>query len=665
VAVLHEHIEGKYEILGKIREGGMGAVYKVRHRLLDEIRVVKVLRPHLGVSQELNDRFLREARLAIQLRHANIAQLHDFSIAEDGTAFIVMEFIDGATLEDVLAQSGPPPLGLGLEIGRQALKALGFLHRRGLIHRDISPDNLMLTRGPDGEPLVKLIDLGIAKVLAAGGGLTSTGIFLGKPRYASPEQLSAAEAIDARSDLYSFGVVLYELLTGMCPIQGKDVSSIMAGHLFRPPLSFAESDPRGRVPEDLRALVLRALAKDPAERFAGTEELAREIAPIQVRFPFNAEDLDAALRAAAGTLAGPLPPPPGSTQDRLDRHFIQAPTPVPAGEATMVLSPAPPDRTVPLAAAPVEVPPPDPLPKREEEKPVSRAVAREREIPPPPPPPPLPPPAAVRREAPPAPRSIQRKKSLLPVAALVAFLVATVLGLGLWWRSRAETPAPAPAAEEVLSAIPPAVTEPPGNVAVEIPPASLPAASPSTAPLAEPEPTPPPPAREEETTPQPREAAPPPRVPEEKERDKVRERAPERRPREKPKPPEPAVPDVTLKKGDLEMEDLEDVEPARLLSVPPPVYPEVAKGTGSYARILVAVLVDESGAVTEVKVKSAYVEAGSSQGSPSQQQTAPLSSAFRDAAMEAARQARFDPAMRNGKPVRMWGELNFEFGKKP
>src|SRR3954454_14438875 len=131
----------------------MGAVYKVRHRLLDEVRVVKVLNPRLDVTPELSDRFLREARFAIQLRHPNIAQLHDFSIADDGSAFIVMEFIDGATLEEIVARTGPAPLGLGLEMARQTLKALGFLHRRGMIHRDISPDNLMLTQDAEGEAL--------------------------------------------------------------------------------------------------------------------------------------------------------------------------------------------------------------------------------------------------------------------------------------------------------------------------------------------------------------------------------------------------------------------------------------------------------------------------------------------------------------------------------
>jgi len=324
------HLEGKYEILGKLREGGMGAIYKVRHRLLEEVCVIKVMRPHLIGDEELRARFLREARLAIKLRHANIAQLYDFTVdEEDGTAFIVMEYISGKTLEDVLAHGGPPPLGLTLEIAQQSLRALGYLHRKGLIHRDISPDNLMVTEDAEGQPLVKLIDLGIAKILGIGGdGLTQTGTFLGKVRYASPEQFSAdgSGTIDARGDLYSFGIVLYELLTGRFPIVGKDPSSLIAGHLFRPPLDFAESDPAGRIPAGLREAVCRALEKKPGDRFANALDFSRALAPF--RTPGDAEaDEVRRLLSGASRAAAPAEAParrPGTTQERLDEHFALA-----------------------------------------------------------------------------------------------------------------------------------------------------------------------------------------------------------------------------------------------------------------------------------------------------------------------------------------------------
>jgi len=285
-------LEEKYEILGKLSEGGMGSIYKVRHLLLDEVRVIKVMHSQLGQKEGFEERFRREAKMAIRLRHDNIAQFYDFSVDQEGNAYIVMEYIDGVNLLDLLRRHGILPLGFTLEVARQALKALGYLHGKGIVHRDVSPDNLMLTRDDDGNPLVKLIDLGVAKALEGGGELTTTGIFVGKLKYCSPEQLRQYEGaeISARSDLYSLSVVLYELLTGRLPIRGENLTSIMAGHLFEPPVPFTESDPDGCIPEDLRRVVLRSLAKDPEARHESARHMSRELASVQARFPFVAED---------------------------------------------------------------------------------------------------------------------------------------------------------------------------------------------------------------------------------------------------------------------------------------------------------------------------------------------------------------------------------------
>jgi serine/threonine protein kinase len=351
-AIPLQRLEGKYEILEKIREGGMGAIYKVRHRLLDEVRVIKLMRPQFTEDEELKARFLREAQLAIKLRHPNIAQLYDFTVDEEsGTAFIVMEFIQGTTLEDLLADHGPPPLGLALEIARQSLRALGYLHTKGFIHRDISPDNLMLTEDAEGSAAVKLIDLGIAKILGAAGekSLTQAGTFLGKVRYASPEQFGSEGAgqADIRGDLYSFGLVLYELLTGRYPIQGRDPSSIIAGHLFRPPLDFAESDPAGRIPEGLREVVLKALAKSPADRYATGQEMSRALAPFRQPDDVPEADLRRMLSAPVATVREEPVPAAGSTQARLDEQFGLETTPLPRhlealtpGTGTAALTPS-------------------------------------------------------------------------------------------------------------------------------------------------------------------------------------------------------------------------------------------------------------------------------------------------------------------------------------
>ena len=293
-----EPFEEKYEILEKIGQGGMGAVYKVRHRLLDEPRVIKVIRSPLEPTPEAEERFLREARTACRLRHPNVALLHDFALSEDGRAYIVLEHIEGSTLRELLQQLGPPPLPLALEIGRQAALALQFLHGKRIVHRDISPGNLMLTRDFQGGPLVKLIDLGLAKSLEGGSDGLTKGVFLGKVRYAAPEQFDEGP-VDERSDLYSLGVVFYELLTGRSPIAGHDPKSWMAAHLFRPPLDFAESDPEGRVPTELRELVLRLLAKDPAVRFADAGELSRGLAEVQTRFPLRGDEMDGAFASPA------------------------------------------------------------------------------------------------------------------------------------------------------------------------------------------------------------------------------------------------------------------------------------------------------------------------------------------------------------------------------
>ncbi|HEY6321531.1 MAG TPA: serine/threonine-protein kinase [Thermoanaerobaculia bacterium] len=353
-----QRIEGKYEILGKIREGGMGAIYKVRHRLLDEIRVIKLMRPLMAEDQELHAelkaRFVREARVAIKLRHPNIAQLYDFTADDDGTALIVMEFIRGKTLEELLKTAGPPPLGLALEIAQQSLRALGYLHAKGFVHRDISPDNLMLTEDA-GDPQIKLIDLGIAKILGgADSQLTRLGTFLGKVRYASPEQFATdgAATAGASGDLYSFGVVLYELLTGTYPITGRDPSSIIAGHLYRAPIAFEETDRDGRVPLGLRSAVLRALAKKPEERYASAQEFARSLARFRAPADAPAAAWKKLLEAADDGDDVEVAVEPGTTQHRLDEHFGLRTTPAPTLPSAAAL------RAVPVAPSPLPALPP-------------------------------------------------------------------------------------------------------------------------------------------------------------------------------------------------------------------------------------------------------------------------------------------------------------------
>src|SRR6266511_2023695 len=185
-------IDGKYQILDRLGVGGMGEIFKVRHIHLNELRVIKIMRPNVAADDQGLHRFLQEARTSTTIKQRNLAMRYDFAHSEDGSYYMVWEFIDGVNIQKWIATNGPVPTRLSVEIAVQALTGLDHLHSMGLIHRDISPENIMLSQDHHGKLLVKVIDFGIAKQLAEGGesgqGLTQTGMFLGKLKYASPEQ---------------------------------------------------------------------------------------------------------------------------------------------------------------------------------------------------------------------------------------------------------------------------------------------------------------------------------------------------------------------------------------------------------------------------------------------------------------------------------------------
>lgn len=273
-----ETLDGKYEILEKIGEGGMGEVYKARHLHLDEIRIIKVTKPDpLGEGRDPR-RFQEEARMATLVRHPNVAALYDFSRLPDGSFYMVWEFIDGVTLEEWMRRHGPLPVDQALDVARQVLSGLAEIHAQGIVHRDLAPDNILVRPGRDGKLVAKIIDLGIAKRVAAESlSMTGTGLFVGKLKYCSPEQAGALPEgvpLDGRSDLYSFGVVLYEMLAGRPPFEAQTPEAYLGKHLHAspPPLDTARLPARSG--PALSAIVRKALEKSRDKRFASAREFA-------------------------------------------------------------------------------------------------------------------------------------------------------------------------------------------------------------------------------------------------------------------------------------------------------------------------------------------------------------------------------------------------------
>src|ERR1051325_1598361 len=258
-------IDGKYQILDRLRIGRMGEVFKDRHIHLNELRVTKNMRPNVAQDDQGLQRFLQEARTSTMIKHKNLAMLYDLAQLDDGSYYMVWEFIDGTNIQKWITQNGAMPARLTIEISIQALNGLDHLHSMGLIHPDLSPENIMLSQDHHGKLLVKVIDFGIAKSLADGDqghGLTQTGMFLGKLKYASPEQagfLKEGEHLDPRSDLYSFGIVMYEMLAGRAPFLSTTPNGYILKHVTEKPAPAVQSNPDAKVPPQLEAIIMKSL----------------------------------------------------------------------------------------------------------------------------------------------------------------------------------------------------------------------------------------------------------------------------------------------------------------------------------------------------------------------------------------------------------------------
>jgi len=261
---------GKYEITELLGQGGMATVYKGYRPDIDRFVAIKVLPPHPGRNHQFIERFRLEARTIAQLQHPHILPMHDYG-SDGDILYLVMAYVDGGSLKDLIA-NGPVPLKDTEAILRQISSALDYAHRRNVIHRDIKPDNILL----DDEGHALLADFGIVKIMVGDGetaGLTATGGVLGTPAYMAPEQ-GQGVGIDKHADIYSLGVIVYEMLTGQQPYQADTPMQVMLKHITEPVPSLTEV--AGTLPPSLEPVMMKVLAKEPNERYETATDFAQE-----------------------------------------------------------------------------------------------------------------------------------------------------------------------------------------------------------------------------------------------------------------------------------------------------------------------------------------------------------------------------------------------------
>lgn len=269
----------RYTIISKIGQGGWGGVYRAyQHSTRREV-ALKVLRQEVAHEDLVRRRFHREAEAVSQLKHPNTVTIFDFGETPDGLLFIAMEYIDGVSLDQIIEQEETLPPARAAGIARQIALSLAEAHEKGIVHRDVKPHNIMLTAFDGGEDFVKVLDFGVAKLVAVESSLTTTGATFGTPEYMSPEQVQSKD-IDQRSDLYALGIILYQMLAGAPPFSGQSAVTVALSHIRqRPPAIRA----RGDIPRPLLGLVKRLLSKDPRDRPQSAREVAAELEDIEAR----------------------------------------------------------------------------------------------------------------------------------------------------------------------------------------------------------------------------------------------------------------------------------------------------------------------------------------------------------------------------------------------
>jgi len=308
-------LAGKYRIDKVLGAGGMGVVVAAHHIQLDEKVAIKFLLPQALASKETVARFAREARAAVKIKSEHVARVSDVGTLENGAPYMVMEYLHGSDLSDWLKQRGAMPIDQAAEFVLQACEAIAEAHAVGIVHRDLKPSNLFATRRPDGSPTIKVLDFGISKTGKDPSGMqmTATSSVMGSPLYMSPEQLQSSKDVDARSDIWSIGIILHELLTGDSPFQAETMPQLVVGIMSSAPPPLRTKRPEA--PRGLEQVILKCLDKDRANRFQTVGDLAValfEFAPR--RSKISVERITGVLREA-GLASASVAVPPSSNSE--------------------------------------------------------------------------------------------------------------------------------------------------------------------------------------------------------------------------------------------------------------------------------------------------------------------------------------------------------------